>query len=70
MMTLVWTVENQDAAAKWFRVTPKPFENRDGAIEWCNTLRERWAQSGLCVIYSTPGKDLRPPVTYRPDALA
>ncbi len=45
-MTLVWTVENQDAAGKWFRVTPKPFEDRDGAIEWCNTLRERWAESG------------------------
>ncbi len=22
-MTLVWTVENQDAAGKWFRVTPR-----------------------------------------------
>ncbi len=42
----MWTVENQDAAGKWFRVTPKLFENRDGAIEWCNTLRERWAESG------------------------
>ncbi len=28
-MTLVWTVENQDAAGKWFRVTPKLFENRE-----------------------------------------
>ena len=45
-MTLVWTVENQDAASKWFRVTPRQFENRDDAIEWCNTLRERWAESG------------------------
>ena len=45
-MTLVWIVENQDAAAKWFRVTPKLFEHRDGAIEWCNTLRERWVESG------------------------
>ncbi len=40
-MMLVWTVENQDAAGKWFRVTPKLFENRFDAIEWCNTLRER-----------------------------
>ncbi len=45
-MTLVWTVEVQDRAGKWFRVTPKPFENRDGAIEWCDTLRERWAERG------------------------
>ncbi len=45
-MTLVWTVENQDAAGKWFRVTPKLFEDRFDAIEWCNTLRERWAESG------------------------
>ncbi len=45
-MALVWTVELQDAVGKWFRVTPKLFENRDGAIEWCNTLRERWAESG------------------------
>ncbi len=45
-MTLVWTVENQDAVGKWFRVTPKMFENRFDAIEWCNTLRERWAESG------------------------
>ncbi len=45
-MTIVWTVELQDAVGKWFRVTPKLFENRDGAIEWCNTLRERWADNG------------------------
>ncbi len=45
-MILVWTVENQDAAGKWFRVTPELFEDRDGAIEWCNALRERWAESG------------------------
>ena len=32
-MTLVWTVENQDAVGKWFRVTPKLFENRFDAIE-------------------------------------
>ncbi len=34
------------AAGKWFRVTPKLLENRFDAIEWCNTLRERWAESG------------------------
>ncbi len=45
-MTLVWTVENQDAARKWFRVTPKLFENRFDAIGLCNTLRERWAERG------------------------
>ncbi len=45
-MTFVWTVENQDAVGRWFRVTPKLFENRFDAIEWCNTLRERWAESG------------------------
>ncbi len=45
-MTLVWTVENQDAVGKWFRVTPKLFENRFDAIELCNTLRERWAERG------------------------
>ena len=45
-MTLVWTVENQDAVGKWFRVTPKLFLNRFDAIEWCNTLRERWAERG------------------------
>ncbi len=44
-MTLVWTVENQDAVGKWFRVTPKLFENRFDAIELCNTLRERWAKA-------------------------
>ena len=43
---VVWTVEVQDRAGKWFRVTPKLFEGRDGAIEWCDTLRERWAESG------------------------
>ncbi len=42
----MWTVEVQDRAGKWFRVTPKPFENRDRAIEWCNALRERWAERG------------------------
>ena len=42
----MWTVEVQDRAGKWFRVTPKLLEGRDGAIEWCNTLRERWAKSG------------------------
>ncbi len=42
----MWTVEVQDRAGKWFRVTPKLLEGRDGAIEWCNALRERWAESG------------------------
>ena len=43
----MWTVEVQDMAGKWFRVTPKLLdEGRDGAIEWCDTLRERWAESG------------------------
>ncbi len=42
----VWTVEVQDMAGKWFRVTPKLLGNRDDAIEWCNMLRERWAESG------------------------
>ena len=39
-MTLVWTVENQDAVGKWFRVTPKLFENRFDAIEWCSKPNE------------------------------
>ncbi len=43
-MTVVWTVENQDRACRWFRVTPKLYENRDDAIAWCNTLRERRAE--------------------------
>ena len=59
-MTLVWIVENQDAAAKWFRVTLKLFEHRDGAIEWCNTLRERWVDTGprrrLRIRLLTPGE--------------
>ena len=59
-MTLLWTVENQDLAGKWFRVTAKPFENRDDAIAWCNTLRDRWtAERGGRVRGETPERSDR-----------